>query len=90
MSIVSRHIVRDVYRQNYRQAIPRHFHRVHSCRGRGQVHIVPDVRISALRWVAVDFRLGRVRDGSHKDCWLIERAMVRAREGLPDLPLASM
>ena len=48
-----------------------------------QVRVVPDQHTSAVRWVDVDFRLGRVRDGSHKDCWLVERAIVRAWGGSP-------
>ncbi|CAM9091292.1 unnamed protein product [Ascophyllum nodosum] len=47
------------------------------------VRVVPDQHTSAVRWVDVDFRLGRVRDGSHKDCWLVERAIVRAWGGSP-------
>lgn len=50
-----------------------------------QMRVVPDKLTSAMRWVEVDFRLGRVRDGSHKDCWLVERAIVRAWGGTPDV-----
>ncbi|CAM9984020.1 unnamed protein product [Discosporangium mesarthrocarpum] len=39
-------------------------------RGLGRANLDP-------RWLVVDFRLGRVREGSHKDCWLIERGIVR-------------
>ena len=49
-----------------------------------QMRIVPDALTSAMSWVDVDFRLGRVRDGSYKDCWLVERAIVRAWGGTPD------
>lgn len=50
-----------------------------------QVRIIPDEHTSALRWVLMDFRLGRVREGSHKDCWLVERVIERDREGPPDV-----
>lgn len=51
------------------------------------VRVIPDEHSSALRSVSVDFRLGRVREGSYKDCWLVERIVERGREGPPDVPM---
>lgn len=53
---------------------------------RFQVRIVPNKHSSAIRQVLIDVRLGRVRDGSHRDCWLVERVIERERDGPPDMP----
>ncbi|CAN0174874.1 unnamed protein product [Pylaiella littoralis] len=41
------------------------------------IRVVADETKSFVNWAEMDFRLGRVRDGSHKDCWLVERAIIK-------------
>lgn len=42
-----------------------------------QIRVVADDTKNFVNWAEMDFRLGRVRDGSHKDCWLVERAIIK-------------
>lgn len=42
-----------------------------------QIRIVAGETGTAVNWAEMDFRLVRVREGSHKDCWLMETAVVR-------------
>ncbi|CAM9534855.1 unnamed protein product [Ectocarpus sp. 4 AP-2014] len=41
------------------------------------IRVIADETRTVVNWAEMDFRLGRVRDGSHKDCWLVERVTVR-------------
>ncbi|CAM9697483.1 unnamed protein product [Ectocarpus fasciculatus] len=41
------------------------------------IRVIADETRTVVNWAEMDFRLGRVRDGSHKDCWLVERATIR-------------
>jgi len=42
-----------------------------------QIRVVAGETETAVNWAEMDFRLSKVRDGSHKDCWLMERAIIR-------------
>ncbi|CAM9265025.1 unnamed protein product [Scytosiphon promiscuus] len=41
------------------------------------IRVVAGETETAVNWAEMDFRLVRVREGSHKDCWLMETAVVR-------------
>ncbi|CAM9277467.1 unnamed protein product [Ectocarpus sp. 12 AP-2014] len=40
------------------------------------IRVIADETRTVVNWAEMDFRLGRVRDGSHKDCWLVERVTI--------------
>eukprot|EP00752_Nemacystus_decipiens_P009008 g8041.t1 len=40
------------------------------------IRVVADETETAVNWAEMDFRLSKVRDGSHKDCWLMERVVI--------------
>lgn len=41
-----------------------------------QIRVVADETETAVNWAEMGFRLSKVRDGSHKDCWLMERVII--------------
>lgn len=44
--------------------------------GVAQIRVVADETETAVNWAEMDFRLSKVRDGTHKDCWLMERVII--------------